>query len=337
MSDEMIPSTMRALVLSDRGPILRRNYPVPVPGNDEALIRMRLAGVCATDLALVAGYKGGYRGVLGHEFVGEVVAAPANPAWIGQRVVGEINVGCGQCDLCRRGLGKHCRRRSSLGIIRRDGAFADYFTLPVANLHTVPGGVTDEKAVFVEPLAAALQLLEQYPLRPGERVYVLGDGRLGLLVAQVLARTGADLTAIGRNQNKLAILIECGIRVAHADHPEDIQALLAHPADLVVDVTGSPAGFSLARQLVRPGGVLALKSTFAGVLSDFDISSLVVDEISLIGSRCGPFAPALRLLATNAIAVEPLIHVRFPLNDGLSALNKSAEKGVLKVLIENFV
>ena len=181
---------MRALLLSDDGPRLNTNYPKPTPGADEALIRVRLAGICDTDLQLLAGYKHGYQGVLGHEFVGEVVEAPGHSRWVGPRVAGELNIGCRDCDICHRGLGKHCRQHQSLGIIRRDGAFADFLTLPIANLHPLPDSLPDEHAVFVEPLAAALQLLEQCPIRPSQRVYVLGDGRLGLLVAQVIAQHG---------------------------------------------------------------------------------------------------------------------------------------------------
>ena len=325
---------MRALRLTNDGPILDTGYPTPRPGSGEALIRVRLAGVCATDLQLLAGYKGGYRGVLGHEFVGEVVDAPGHERWMGQRVAGELNIGCGDCDLCRRGLGKHCHQRESLGIIRRDGAFADFLTLPIANLHPLPDALPDERAVFIEPLAAALQLLEQCHVRPDQRVYVLGDGRLGLLVAQVLARTGCDLIALGRTPAKLAILTECGIATARTDEPDNLRQLLAHPADLVVEVTGSPAGFALARRLVRPGGLLAMKSTFANALPSFDISSLVVDEITLIGSRCGPFPPAIRLLAEGAVTVEPIIHARYTLDKGVAALAHAGKRGVLKVLIE---
>ncbi|MCB9137599.1 MAG: alcohol dehydrogenase catalytic domain-containing protein [Caldilineaceae bacterium] len=332
---------MRALTLTDEGLRLVRDYPVPAPRPGEALIRVRLAGVCSTDLQLLAGYKGGYRGVLGHEFVGEVVAAPGAEAWIGRRVVGELNVGCGDCDLCRRGLGKHCRERDSLGIIGRDGAFADYLTLPVANLHSVPADLPDEKAVFAEPLAAALEILEQIHIRPTDRVVVLGDGRLGLLVAQVVAATACALTVIGRTADKLAILNRRGITATLRDPVNSVdpavkakfEALLHQPADVVIEVTGSPGGFAQALQLVRPMGVLALKSTFAGTLPDFDISRLVVDEISLIGSRCGPFAPALGLLARDAVAVEPLIHARYGLDDAEAALEHAGRRGVLKVLI----
>jgi len=325
---------MQALLLSADGPRLETGYPTPRPAPHEALIRVRLAGICSTDLQLLAGYKRGYRGVLGHEFVGQVEQAPDHPEWIGRRVAGELNIGCGTCDLCARGLGKHCRQRQSLGIIGRDGAFADFLTLPVANLHHLPDDLPDEQAIFVEPLAAALELLEQCHIQPGQRVYVLGDGRLGLLVAQALSRTGCALTALGRTQTKLAILTERKIPTARTDNPLQLAHLRKHPADLVVEVTGHPDGFALARSLVRPGGILALKSTFAGDMPSFDISSLVVDEITLLGSRCGPFAPAIRLLAAGAVTVQPLIHARYNLGDGLAALSHAGQPGVLKVLIE---
>ena len=326
---------MHALLLTDHGPQLQSDYPTPQPDAGEALIRVRLAGVCSTDLQLVAGYKGGYRGVLGHEFVGEVVAAPGNEGWVGQRVVGELNIGCGGCDLCRRGLGKHCRRRQSLGIIKRDGAFADYLTLPVANLHGVPDGLTDEAAVFVEPLAAALQIREQVAITPDTRVFVLGDGRLGLLVAQALALTGCDLRVIGRTPAKLALLQHFhGTYQSIRNEPAVKAELHNRPADVVVEVTGSPQGFAQAVSLVRPGGTLVLKSTFAAASPNFDLSHLVVDEITLVGSRCGPFAPAIRLLSSGLVQVQPLIHARYPLTDGVTALEQAGRKGVLKVLIQ---
>jgi len=326
---------MRALLLTDHGPQFYDDYPNPGPAPNEALIRVRLAGICSTDLQLVAGYKGGYRGVLGHEFVGEVVAAPGNEQWLGRRVVGELNIGCGVCTLCRQGLGKHCRQRQSLGIIRRDGAFADYLTLPLTNLHVVPDEVTDEEAVFVEPLAAALQICEQVAVAATSRVYVLGDGRLGLLVAQVLALTGCDLTLIGRNPAKLALLQAWHRTLTMVlSTPALMAELGARPADLVVEVTGSPQGFDQASQLVRPGGVLVLKSTFAGPVADFDLSRLVVDEITVVGSRCGPFAPAIRLLRQGLVHVQPMIHARYPVEQGVAALEHAGRKGVLKVLIQ---
>lgn len=326
---------MRALRLTDQGPQLDPHYPVPQPTTSEALIQVRLAGVCATDLQLLAGYKGGYRGILGHEFVGEVVAAPGHEAWLGRRVVGEINIGCGVCELCQRGLSKHCRRRQSLGIIQRDGTFADYVTLPLANLHVVPAELTDEQAVFAEPLAAALQIQEQVAITPASRVYVLGDGRLGILVAQSLALTGCALTVIGRTPQKLALLAACrGPLQTILNEPAQIAALYDRPADIVVEATGSPQGFAEASRLVRPGGTLVLKSTFAEPLPNFDISHLVVDEITLVGSRCGPFAPALRLLNSGLIQVHPMIHACYSLDQGVAALDHAGRKGILKVLIK---
>lgn len=325
------PAVMTALLLTDDGPLVQHDYPCPRPAAGEALIRVRLAGICATDLELLRGYKNGYRGVLGHEFVGEVAAAPNAPEWLGRRVVGEINVGCGVCDLCRRGLGKHCRRRSSLGILGRDGAFADYLTLPIANLHAVPDTLPDAAAVFSEPLAAALQIVEAVHLQPGMRVCQIGDGRMGLLVAQVLAGTGCDLTVVGRHAAKLELVERLsGARTLMAETIDDqVEAF----ADLVVDVTGSPTGFDLARRLVRPGGTLVLKSTFAGGLLNFDISSLVVDEVTVVGSRCGPFAPALRLLAEGRVQTHPLVSAGYSLAEGAAALRRAGETGVLKVLV----
>lgn len=324
--------TMRAAVVGDHGLIVRDDYPLPEAHSNEALIRVRLAGVCATDIELLRGYKGGFRGVLGHEFVGEVVAAPADPTWEGRRVVGEINVGCGKCSLCQRGLGKHCRQRTSLGIIGRDGAFAEYTLLPIQNLHAVPDHVPDEMAVFAEPLAAAYELLEQAAIGPGQRVAVLGDGRLGLLCAFVLAQTGCDLTVIGRNPEKLALLAGTGAHTVLAI-PAALDALAADPADIVVDATGARDGFFTALRLVRPLGALMLKSTFVDRLEAFDLSQLVVDEITIIGSRCGPFTPALAALADGRIDPRPLIHAEYNLDEAAQAIAHAGAKGVLKVLI----
>lgn len=327
-----IPETMRALLLTDGGPRVENAHPVPKPATNEALLRVRMAGVCATDLEITRGYKGGFRGIMGHEFVGEVVAAgdASNNEWLGKRVAGEINIGCGKCNLCRRGLGKHCRERSALGIARHDGVFAEYVTLPIENLHHVPDAISDQVATFVEPLAAALQIGEQVHLHPSDRVAVLGDGRLGILVALALHRQAVDTTLLGRTPEKLAIAANAGVPTLLTS------ALDKTPftaADLVVEVTGSPQGFALARTLVRPGGVLVLKSTFADALESFDASALVVDEISLVGSRCGPFAPAIALLASGEIDPTPLIHAIYPLQDGVQALIRAEERGVLKVLL----
>jgi threonine dehydrogenase-like Zn-dependent dehydrogenase len=267
----------------------------------------------------------GFRGVLGHEFVGEVVQANGSTDLVGQRVVGEINAYCGECATCRRGDPTQCPHRTTLGIVQRDGTMADYFTLPLKLLYPVPDSVPDEWAVFTEPLAAACQILEQVHIRPTDRVVVLGDGKLGLLIAQVLQLTGCQLTVIGRHTNKLAILAARGIRTQLADEVE-------LEADIVIEATGSPSGFAMARKILRPRGTLVLKSTFHGDIN-LNLSMVVVDEIKLIGSRCGPFAPALRLLEQRLVDVTPLIHDTFPLDDGLAAFERAAAPGVLKVLL----
>ncbi len=318
---------MRAL-LCDSGVHYDSAYPDPVAPPGEALIRVRLAGICNTDLELVRGYMD-FRGVLGHEFVGEVVQTP-DPAWRGKRVVGDINAACyaSDCEACRAGRHTHCPRRTTLGIDRRDGAFADYLCLPVANLYAVPGEVSDEKAVFTEPLAAACEILAQVVIRPTDRVLVLGDGKLGLLAAAVLRLTGANLTLVGRHESKLRFAAAWGVAVQQASDD-----LPGGCADVVVECTGSPAGFDLARRLLRPRGTLVLKSTYHDRLS-VDMSALVVDEITLIGSRCGPFAPALRLLQEGLVDPTPLISARFPLPAGEAAFASATQPGVIKVLVQ---
>ncbi|MBN1135008.1 MAG: alcohol dehydrogenase catalytic domain-containing protein [Anaerolineae bacterium] len=298
-----------------------RPEPAPAPG--EARIRTILVGICSTDLEVVRGYAG-FRGVPGHEFVG-VVDLAEDPSWIGQRVVGEINVGCGVCDTCRAGQPGHCPSRTALGIRGRDGVLAELFCLPVANLHPVPVEVPDRAAVFVEPLAAACQLLEQIHVRPSDRVVVLGDGRLGLMASQVLALTGCELTVVGRHEEKLAILARRGIDARLSD--EGLGG-----ADLVVECTGRPSGFETAQRLVRPRGTLALKSTYHG-LAEIDLSRLVVDEIRVVGSRCGPFKAALRLLACGLVDVMSQIHAEMRLDEALAAYELAAQPGVLKVLV----
>lgn len=315
---------MRAIVC-DNGLRFDPTYPDPVPPPGEALVRVRLVGICNTDLELVRGYMA-FHGVLGHEFVGEVMQGP-DPAWIGRRVVGDINAACTTCATCRVGRHTHCPNRTTLGIDRRDGALADMLLLPQANLYAVPDNVPDKAAVFVEPLAAACEILEQLRLRPTDRVVVLGDGKLGLLVAAVLRLTGCDLTLVGRHPDKLAIAAGWGVPVQRAG-----QELPARSADVVVECTGSPTGFAQARALLRPRGILVLKSTYHGDLT-VDLSALVVDEITLIGSRCGPFAPALRLLAAGLIDPRPLISDVYSLDDGEMAFARAAAAGVLKVLV----
>lgn len=315
---------MRALHF-DRRLQYRPDAPNPTPPPGEALIRTRLAGICNTDLEIVRGYMG-FKGVLGHEFVGLVTRADDAPELVGQRVVGEINAYCGQCPTCRRGDPTHCPRRTTLGIDRRDGALADYFTLPVNLLYPIPPAIPDEWAVFTEPLAAACEITDRVPIRPTDRVVVLGDGKLGLLIAQVLQLTGCDLLAVGRHAEKLAILERRGIRTRIAEEG------VTPGADVVVEATGSPGGFAAARSLVRPRGTLVLKSTFHDDVS-LNLSMVVVDEVTLIGSRCGPFPAALRLLEQRLVDVESLIHGTFSLDNGLAAFERAAAPGVLKILL----
>ena len=293
----------------------------------EALIRVRTAGICNTDLELVKGYRE-FRGVPGHEFVGIVERAPGAAAWEGCRVVGEINAACTTCPTCLAGRPTHCPSRTALGIVGRDGAFAEYLTLPVRNLHLVPDSIPDEIAVLTEPLAAACKILEQIHVRPTDRVVVLGDGKLGLLCAQVLALTGCDLIVVGRHRKKLDILARRGIPIA-LDGDDDG----AGSADIVVEATGRPEGVAAARRLVRPRGTIVLKSTYHGSI-DIDLTMAAVDEITLLGSRCGPFAPALRLLEQGSVAVIQLVQARYPLSQAIEAFERAAQPGTLKVLID---
>jgi threonine dehydrogenase-like Zn-dependent dehydrogenase len=318
---------MRALFLDRKtGVRFVPDYPTPEPGADEALIRVVRAGICNTDLELIRGYYG-YQGVLGHEFVGVVEESP-DPSWVGRRVVGEINITCGKCDMCRRGMPTHCRNRTVLGILGKDGSFADYVTLPLRNLHAVPDSIPDEVAAFTEPLAAALEILEQVNVAPGERVVVVGAGKLGLLIAQVLAKAGADLTVgIRTPRRNRTLLQQWGIDVRSVDRiPRGM-------ADKVVDATGTPEGFALARSFVRPRGTLVLKSTYHGKMQ-VDMTSVVVDEITIVGSRCGPFHKALDWLKRGDVDVLSMLDAVFPLERGVEALEMAARPGTLKVALE---
>ena len=298
--------------------------PVPRATPGTAIVRVMLAGICNTDLELVKGYMG-FTGTLGHEFVGRVDDGPA--PWRGQRVVGEINFACGACEWCARGLGRHCPRRTVMGIQGADGALAEYVRVPLANLHRVPDGVADDAAVFAEPLAAACEIVEQVRVEPGQACVVLGDGKLGLLAAQVLAHAGARVLAVGKHPDKLAHLARRGIATTLLDAWE------RSAVDLVVEATGSAAGFELALAATRPRGMLVLKSTVAhGV--PLNLAPLVIHEITVVGSRCGPFGPALAALAAGTVDVCGLISARRPLSAAADALALAAQPGVLKVLVE---
>jgi len=307
---------MKAL-LFDGQLLFQDTLPTPSPPDGEALVRVRRAGICNTDIEITRGYMN-YRGVLGHEFVGELAD--------GSRVVGEINASDGTCDTCQRGDMTHCDHRSVLGILQRHGAMAEYLTLPAANLHRVPDAITDAQAVFVEPLAAACELTERVHVRPSQRVVVLGDGKLGLLVAQVLQLTGCHLSLVGRHPRKLAIVEKRGMH-ALADPAEGLRRF-----DIAVDCTGQPSGFSLACQLLRPRGTLVLKSTFHGA-QELALTPLVIDEITVVGSRCGPFEPALRLLEHHLIDVEALLDAQYPIEQGVEAFRRASTPGTLKVQI----
>jgi threonine dehydrogenase-like Zn-dependent dehydrogenase len=318
---------MKALRV-ERKRLAVREIERPEPGQ-EALIRVLLSGICNTDLEIARGYAG-FKGTIGHEFVGVVEDAP-DDSLLGQRVVGEINAGCGKCELCRAGDPRHCASRTVLGIVGRDGAHAEFLRLPVANLLPVPDKIADEHAVFTEPLAAACGIMERVDIKNTDRVAVIGDGKLGLLCAQVIALTGATVLLIGKHPEKLRIAERRGIETA------TVKAGLARKweFDVVVEASGSPSGFVGALELLRPRGVLVLKSTFQGAsnLEEINRPRLVVDEITILGSRCGRFEPALDLLKKGAIDIDSLISEEYPLAKGVHAMERAGKKGVLKVFL----
>ncbi len=318
---------MQALVLTNGRLAFNSHYPQPQPQVGEALIRVSLAGICSTDLELVKGYAGGFSGVLGHEFVG-VVKQAADQSWIGRRVVGSINIGCNHCPSCHTGFPEHCPHRAAIGIHQCDGAFAEFVTLPVKNLHLVPDNVPDEAAVFTEPFAAALRVREQVKIRPSLRTAVVGPGRLGLLIAQVLSLAGGDVTVLGRSPSSLQLPQQLGLATGLVTEFEDDSFAL------VVEATGNEAGLATSLRLIRPLGTLVLKSTFHGSVN-LDLTKLVVSEIKVVGSRCGPFAPALRLLSHRRVNVEALIDANYPLSEGVVAFAFAAQPGVRKVLLHS--
>ena len=321
--------TMRCLWL-EAGRLELREIPRPIPVPGDALVRVTLAGICGTDLALLGGYYP-YADIPGHEFVGVVESAPGAPHWEGKRVTGEINAACGRCPTCLAGRPTHCPNRTVLGIVNRPGAFAEYLCLPCRNLHSLPdappGALSDESAVFTEPVAAAVEVTEQVRIAPDHRVLVLGAGRLGQLLAQTLAVTGCTLTVAARYPSQQRALDARGLTAVSPD------ALPAAAFDTVVEATGSPTGFALALRAVRPRGTIVLKSTYPGE-ARVDLSAVVVDEVTLVGSRCGPFGPALRLLAQGLVDPTPLIEARYPLDDALEAFAHAARPGALKVLLQ---
>lgn len=313
---------MRAIVLDDRVTV-QESRPAPNPGDGEVLVRVTCAGICETDLQLIKGYMG-FRGVLGHEFVGVAESGPM----AGRRVVGEINCACWTCETCRRGLHTHCPNRTVIGILNHDGAFADLIAVPQRNLHAVPDTLSDEIAVFTEPVAAAFQIPAQISIHATDRVIVLGDGRLGNLCAQVLARLSNHVMVVGKHLPKLTLLKTLGISTALVTDPIDERS-----ADIVVDCTGSETGLPTALKLVRPRGTIVLKTTVAGTQT-LAWAPFVIDEVTLVGSRCGPFDQALTALEKGAVQVQPLISERHDLTNGIEALERAQSKSVLKVLLK---
>lgn len=313
---------MLAITLNQELAVQTVSHPTHQEG--EALLKIRLAGICNTDLELIKGYMG-FSGILGHEFVAEIV--DGIPDKIGQRVVGEINVACGHCDYCDRGIKSHCRNRTTVGIDRHDGAFAEYMTLAIDNFYEIPDSISDEQAVFAEPLAAACQILEQISITSDDTVIIIGAGKLGLLCAQVIKLTGANLSVIVRRERQAELLGKWGIKAVYRDELDSNQA------SIVVDCTGSEAGFADALDLVAPLGTLVLKSTYEG-LPKANLTRIAIDEITLIGSRCGSFTQALELLASNQVDVESMIDATYPLESGIEAFQFAQKKGVLKVMLK---
>ncbi len=316
---------MRALYWDGGDLKFRENHPEPKTTGGEAVVRVRLAGICSTDLQIFQGYMG-FRGVPGHEFVGEVVKGA--PALSGKRVVGEINFGCGFCESCRRGLARHCAKRRVMGILNADGCFAELLAIPARNLHPVPETISDEEAVFAEPLAAAFEILEQVEVDFTREVLVLGDGKLGILCAQVLSVTGARVTLVGKHADKLKLAKGAGVRTVLL---ADWKAKLF---DIVVEATGSTLGLEAALAAMRPRGTLVLKSTVAGA-HNLSLAPLVINEITVVGSRCGVFPPALEALARKKISVTPMIEKIYCLTDGVAGVRRAGQRGARKILLKN--
>ncbi len=315
---------MRAYVLNDDSTVQLQESPQPQPAPGQKLIKLRTAGICNTDLELMRGYMG-FSGIPGHEFVGDILDSDGQTT--GRRVVGEINVACGECDLCHAGVRSQCRNRTTVGIDRHDGAFADYMALTDDNLHTVPDSLSDDQAVFTEPLAAALHIMESTHISPDDNVVVIGAGKLGMLSAQAIKLTGADLSVVIRRDKQARLLHKWDIRAVTKDE------LPANQASVVVDCTGVPGGFADALDLVKPRGTLVLKSTYEG-LPEANLTRLVIDEIRLIGSRCGNFRAALDVLEAGLVDVEPLIEARYPFAEVAQAFDHAQQRGVFKVLLD---
>lgn len=317
---------MKALIFNDKLE-LKNDYKKPVPQKNEALIKITMTGICNTDYEITKGYMG-YNGILGHEFVGEVVEINSDDkSLLNKRVVGEINLGCNNCEWCAKKLARHCPNRSTLGILNKDGCFGEYLTMPLENLLEVPQNVSDEEAVFVEPLAAACEIIEQKHIQPTDKVAVLGDGKLGLLIALTLNAFGCDVVLIGKHQNKLDIAKAQKIKT------QLLQDTKIEPNyDIVVEATGSVSGFETSVALTKPRGTLVLKSTIA-TGKELNLAPIVINEITVLGSRCGQFAPALRILEQGKIDVKPLISKIYDFDDAIEAFEANKQKDTIKILM----
>lgn len=320
---------MNALRYTD-GRLALNDVAVPDGEDGEAVVRVTLSGICNTDLEIVRGYAG-FEGTIGHEFVGVVEKADEARELIGKRVVGEINAGCGICERCAAGDPRHCPKRTVLGIVGREGAHAEFLRLPSRNLALVPDNVSDEQAVFVEPLAAANGITEQVEIGPVTSVAVIGDGKLGLLCAFALALKTQNVVLIGKHEAKLALAAKRGIECVLL---EKVTPSMSRYFDVVVEASGSESGFATAIDLVKPRGRVVLKSTFHGTPT-WAASRVVVDEITIVGSRCGRFRPALELLASGAVKLDDLVSDQFALSNGVAAMDAAAKKGVLKILLRS--
>ena len=316
---------MKALTFRN-GDLALTKEPIP-HHSDEALVRVTLSGICNTDIEITRGYSG-FEGVIGHEFVGVVESSP-NGSLVGKRVVGDINAGCGICPLCSAGDTRHCPKRSVLGIVSRSGCHADYLSLPLSNLVEVPDDVPDERAVFAEPLAAAIAISERLEILEGDRIAVIGDGKLGILCAVAMSRLSQNTVLIGKHDSKMAVAGELGVRCLHLDGTADVGRVF----DIVIEASGSQSGFETAMSLVRPRGAIVLKSTYHGAPS-WEAWKVVVDEISVIGSRCGRLENAIRFMAATGIELERLVSDTMSLGDGVVAMSKAQERGVLKILLD---
>ncbi len=328
----MRSESMRAVYVADKT-ITLVERPIPEPGAGWALVRVRVAGICNTDIELFRGYYG-FAGIPGHEFVGEVAQAPDAPHWVGKRVVADINFSCGRCADCRAGRGRHCATRTVLGIKGRDGAFAEYCQVPVENLVAVPDGMDDEDAVFAEPLAAALEVGQQVHLTNRHRLLIIGDGKLGLLAALGLRYLCPNLVLAGRHPDKLAIAAGAGVRVEHVAGPAALEALVAREGrfDVVVEASGKPQTLQQALALVRPEGVIVAKTT-SHERSELNLAALVVDEITVVGSRCGDMGLAVSYLAHKWVDVRPLIEAVYPFVQFPEAFDRAQHPGARKVLV----